>query len=176
VTVSGFDRLLSGNATNYRRNNTRLVSSNDRYRDCPFHLLLLNGCGFCRFPNSPAAPRLWDSRGKKALLAGKSLTSSGLAPLIAKMGFPIPVALALWITFNESIGAFLVACGFLTRLAAASLALGMAGALYTSVRLGEDWLRAALYLIIFAALSLTGPGKFSFDHLLKRKKSPAMKG
>jgi putative sterol carrier protein len=24
VTVSGFDRLLSGNATNYRRNNTRL--------------------------------------------------------------------------------------------------------------------------------------------------------
>src|SRR5580704_15738141 len=56
VTVSGFDGLLSGNATNYRRNNTRLVSSNDRYRDCPFHLLLLNGCGFCRFPNSPAAP------------------------------------------------------------------------------------------------------------------------
>jgi uncharacterized membrane protein YphA (DoxX/SURF4 family) len=83
-----------------------------------------------------------------ALLAEKSLTSSGLAPLIAKMGFPIPVALALWITFNESIGAFLVACGLLTRLAAASLALGMAGALYTSVRLGEDWLRAALYLII----------------------------
>jgi hypothetical protein len=25
VTVSGFDRLLSGNATNYRRNNTRLA-------------------------------------------------------------------------------------------------------------------------------------------------------
>ncbi len=50
MTVSGFDRLLSGNATNYRRNNTRLVSSNDRYRDCSFHLLLLNGCGFCWFP------------------------------------------------------------------------------------------------------------------------------
>ena len=97
----------------------------------------------------------------------------GLAPLIAKMGFPIPVALAMWITFNESIGAFLVGCGFLTRLLAASLALGMAGALYTSVRLGEDWLRAALYLIIFVALILTGPGKFSLDYLLKRKKSPA---
>ena len=65
VTVSGFDRLLSGNATNYRGKNTRFVSSNDRYRDCPFHLLLLNGCGFCRFPNSPVAPRLWNSRGKK---------------------------------------------------------------------------------------------------------------
>jgi hypothetical protein len=41
VTVSGFDRRLSGNATNYRRKNTRFVSSNDRYRDCPFHPLLL---------------------------------------------------------------------------------------------------------------------------------------
>ena len=88
------------------------------------------------------------------------------------MGFPIPVALAIWITFNESIGAFLIGCGFLTRLLAASLALGMAGALYISVRLGEDWLRAALYLIIFITLILTGPGEFSLDHLLKRKKSP----
>ena len=110
---------------------------------------------------------------RSALHAGKSFSSIGLAPLIAKMGFPIPVALAIWITFNESIGAFLIGCGFLTRLLAASLALGMAGALYTSVRLGEDWLRAALYLIIFITLIFTGPGEFSLDHLLKRKKSPA---
>ena len=79
-----------------------------------------------------------------ALHAGKSFSSIGLTPLIAKMGFPIPVALALWITFNESIGAFLIGCGFLTRVLSASLALGMAGALYVSVRLGEDWLWAAL--------------------------------
>ena len=91
------------------------------------------------------------------------------------MGFPIPFALALWITFNESIGAFLVGCGFLTRLLAASAALGMAGALYTSVRLGEDWLRAALYLIVFTALVLIGPGKLSVDHLLQRGKSPVSK-
>jgi uncharacterized membrane protein YphA (DoxX/SURF4 family) len=110
-----------------------------------------------------------------AVHAGKSLSSAGLAPLIARMGFPIPFALALWITFNESIGAFLVGCGFLTRLLAASAALGMAGALYTSVRLGEDWLRAALYLIVFTTLVLTGPGKFSVDHLLQRKKSPRAK-
>jgi putative oxidoreductase len=107
-----------------------------------------------------------------AFHAGKSLSSAGLAPLIARMGFPIPVGLALWIAFNESIGAFLIACGLLTRLVAASAALGMAGALYTSVRLGEDWLRAALYLIVFIALIFTGAGKFSVDHLLKRKKSP----
>jgi putative oxidoreductase len=106
-----------------------------------------------------------------AFHAGKSLFHAGLAPLIARMGFPIPIVLALWITYNESIGAFLIGCGFLTRILAASAALGMAGALYTSVRLGEDWLRAALYLIIFFALALAGPGKFSLDHLLKRKKS-----
>ena len=104
-----------------------------------------------------------------------NLYLAGLAPLIARMGFPIPFALALWITFNESIGAFLIGCGFLTRLLAASAALGMAGALYTSVRLGEDWLRAALYLIVFTVLVLTGPGKFSVDHLLQRKKSPGPK-
>src|SRR6478736_6669109 len=106
-----------------------------------------------------------------ALHAGKSFSSIGLAPLIVKMGFPIPVALALWITLNESIGAFLIGCGLLTRLLAASAALGMVGALYTSVRLGEDWLRAALYLIIFIALTFTGAGKFSIDHLMQRRKT-----
>jgi hypothetical protein len=54
--------------------------------------------------------------------AGKSLSSAGLAPLIARMGFPISFPLALWITFNESIGAFFIGCGFLTRLLAASAA------------------------------------------------------
>jgi uncharacterized membrane protein YphA (DoxX/SURF4 family) len=52
----------------------------------------------------------------------------------------------------------------------------MAGALYTSVRLDEDWLRAALYLIVFTVLVLTGPGKFSVDHLLKRKKPQELNG
>jgi uncharacterized membrane protein YphA (DoxX/SURF4 family) len=51
----------------------------------------------------------------------------------------------------------------------------MTGALYTSVRLGEDWLRAALYLIVFTVSVLTGPGKFSVDHLLQRKKSSRAK-
>lgn len=41
-----------------------------------------------------------------AFHAGKPLSSVGLAPLIAHVGFPLPVILALWITLNESIGAF----------------------------------------------------------------------
>lgn len=107
------------------------------------------------------------------LHAGKDLSHIGLATLIARMGFPVPVLLALWVTFNESIGAFLIGCGFLTRTFAASAALGMAGALYVSVRLEEDWLRAALYMIAFTAIAFTGPGKFSVDHLLARNKAPA---
>jgi uncharacterized membrane protein YphA (DoxX/SURF4 family) len=101
-------------------------------------------------------------------------SSVGLAPLIAKMGLPVSVILALWVTFNESIGAFLIGCGLFTRVLAISSALGMAGAFYTSVQLGEDWLRAALYLILFIALSLTGPGKFSIDRQLQTRKAKSV--
>ena len=59
-----------------------------------------------------------------AFHAGKPLLSSiGLTLLIAHMGLPLPVILAFWITLNESIGAFFVGIGLLTRFAAASLAL-----------------------------------------------------
>jgi uncharacterized membrane protein YphA (DoxX/SURF4 family) len=101
----------------------------------------------------------------------KSVLLNRLAPLIAQMGFPAAVILALWITFNESVGALLIGCGLFTRVLTTSAALGMAGALYTSVRLGEDWLRAALYLIVFVTLSLTGPGKLSIDQRLQARKA-----
>lgn len=99
--------------------------------------------------------------------SGESMRGVGLAPLIGSLGFPAPFLLGVWETLNESIGAFLVGFGLLTRVMAASAALGMVGALYASLRLKEDWLRAALYLIIFFALALTGPGELSLDHLIK---------
>jgi uncharacterized membrane protein YphA (DoxX/SURF4 family) len=68
-----------------------------------------------------------------AFHSNKPFSSIGLAPLIAKVGFPMPVILALWITFNESVGAFLIGCGLLALAFAISAALGMAGALYRSV-------------------------------------------
>jgi uncharacterized membrane protein YphA (DoxX/SURF4 family) len=129
-------------------------------------LLILRGAGFLLAATFGLQKIGWYWT---AFHAGKSLSAIGLAPLIGRMGFPIPVVLALWITFNESIGALLIGCGFLTRILSASAALGMAGALYTSVRLDENWLRAALYLIVFAALALIGPGKFSVAYLIKSK-------
>ena len=87
-------------------------------------LLLLRGAGFLLALTFGIQKIGWYW---SAVHAGKSFSSIGLAPLIAKMGFPIPIVLAIWISFNESIGAFLIGCGFLTRAISASLALGMAG-------------------------------------------------
>jgi putative oxidoreductase len=101
---------------------------------------------------------------------GHSLATSGLAPLIHKMGFPAPALLAIYAVLNESVGALFVACGLWTRVAAVSAAISMAGALYVSLRLGEEPLRAALYLTMFSALALTGPGKFSIDYVVERQR------
>jgi putative oxidoreductase len=101
--------------------------------------------------------------------AGLPLASSGLTPLIRMMGLPLPAFLGVCAVLNESIGALLMACGFLTRWAAAVAVLGMAVAVYISLRLGEEPLRALLYLVIFAALGLTGPGRFSIDYLLAKR-------
>ena len=142
------------------------MSAFHRFPSRDLGLLILRGAGFLLAATFGLQKFSWYWT---AFHAGKSLSAIGVAPLIARMGFPIPVVLALWITFNESIGALLIGCGFLTRILAASAALGMAGALYTSVRLDEDWLRAALYLVVFVALALIGPGKFSVDYLIKSK-------
>jgi hypothetical protein len=70
-----------------------------------FGLLILRGAGLLLAGTFGVQKIGWYW---SAFHAGKSLSSAGLAPLIAKMGLPIPFALALWITFNESIGAFLI--------------------------------------------------------------------
>jgi|SRR5215471_11181300 len=131
-------------------------------------LLLLRGTGLLL-----ALTFGWQKIGwyREWLHSTTALSGVGLAPLIRSMGFPAPVLLAIWVTLNESIGCLLIACGGFTRIAAASAALGMAGALYVSLRLGEDWMRAALYLIVFSALSITGAGRLSINHFIKTRSS-----
>ena len=105
-----------------------------------------------------------------ALERGQPLASTGLAPLIGKMGFPAPAFLAAIVTINETLGALLVAAGYLTRTASVSLALGMIGAFSVSLRLGEDPLRAFLYALIFVVLALAGPGHWSIDRVLRTRR------
>jgi putative oxidoreductase len=97
------------------------------------------------------------------------LSASGFAQLIRSVGFPAPLLLALCAVLNETVTPLFVASGFLTRVAAAIGALGMAGALYTSLRVGEEPVRAALYVVAFATLALTGAGRYSVDEIIESK-------
>lgn len=67
----------------------------------------------------------------------------------------------------------LVVCGFWTEVAAAISALSWTWALYSGLRTGLAWyelpIRAALYAIMFAALAVSGAGRFSLDHALRGK-------
>jgi uncharacterized membrane protein YphA (DoxX/SURF4 family) len=77
----------------------------------------------------------------------------------------------LWPLLALSFGALLVAIGFRTRLAAGAVALAWAWAVYSGLQGRAEWFalptRAFLYFILFTALALTGPGKFSLDYLLR---------
>jgi uncharacterized membrane protein YphA (DoxX/SURF4 family) len=102
------------------------------------------------------------------LISGQQLWSSwGLPGAIAKVGFPASVVLAVFVALCESVGALFVALGFFTRASSVLTTLSMGGALYFSLRTGERWYLAALYVLSFAALALTGPGKFSIDRVLQ---------
>lgn len=91
------------------------------------------------------------------------------AQLIGSVGLPAPLTLAFCAVLNETVTPLFIASGFLTRPAAAIGAFGMAGALYTSLRIGEEPVRAAVYVVAFATLTLTGPGKYAVDQILERK-------
>lgn len=85
-------------------------------------------------------------------------TTSNFAALIHSVGFPFAPAFTALAILNETVTPLLVVFGFLVRPAAMIGALGMSGALYTSLRLHEDAGRAATYLVAFAAIAvLVGP-------------------
>jgi len=88
-----------------------------------------------------------------------------------KLGLPFPTSVAYCQTLNESVGALSVAAGLLSRVASGTLAFGFAVAAYCSIRVHENSsMLAAGYCLMFATLLLTGPGKFSIDHMLKLHK------
>jgi hypothetical protein len=68
----------------------------------------------------------------------------------------------------------LVVFGFLTELAAVLSALGWAWAMYSGLRADVEWIilpvRAAEYVIVFSEFVIIGPGKYSFDHLIRAKR------
>lgn len=88
------------------------------------------------------------------------------------LGMKASLILAIFAEFGCSI---LLMIGLLTRLACIPLAVTMSVALFM-IHGNDDWNtkeRAAMYLAIYVVLLLTGPGKYSLDHLIKNWKKSA---
>jgi len=107
------------------------------------------------------------------LLSGRSAWGTwGFAVQIGKLGFPFPIAIAVFVVLCESVGALFIVLGLFTRTSAALVGMSMSGALYFSLYTGEAaWQLAALYWLVFIELALTGPGDFSIDHLLRLRRN-----
>lgn len=101
------------------------------------------------------------------LRSGQPLGSFGFTQFLRGLGFPVPGFLAICAVLNETVIACLISLGFLCRLCAAAAAIGMAVALFVSLRLGEEPFRAQLYCVAFGVIAVTGPGRFSLDHYLR---------
>ena len=94
---------------------------------------------------------------------------SGLSDLIGLDFLSIP--LGFMASFAESIGALLIILGLTTRPAAFLLAFTMFVAVCKKIPGGiKGAERPALFLCLSLVIMLSGAGKYSIDHLLKRKK------
>lgn len=149
----------------------------ERARDLGLLLLRLSG----------VALAVWHGFGKIAgLVGGESRFPQG----VAELGFPQPGLFAWAAALSEGVGGWLIALGLLTRVAAPFAAATMAVAAFGRHRLHEQLLsgiglrplppevleelgspeKALVYLLVFLALSLLGPGRWSLDHLLFRRR------
>lgn len=98
-----------------------------------------------------------------------------------------PAASLLLVTFAELVCSLLVAVGLATRIAAVPVVFTMGVAAFVAHRAdpwtmtaaamrffagtSESWASkqpAVMFLVVFLALMLTGPGRYSVDHLLRR--------
>lgn len=99
-------------------------------------------------------------------------TISGTAANFDKMGVPMPQVSALFAALVELVGGALILVGLVTPLAAALVALNMAGAWFFAHRghgiFASNGGGELVGMIAAAAIALiaSGAGRFSLDHLL----------
>jgi len=96
--------------------------------------------------------------------------------LVGGIGFPFPLTFALLSTAADSIGAFLVGLGFLTRWASVMIAINMTVAVYFETTGGDPFELPALYLLGAAVLAVAGPGAYSVDAVRAARSTPAAGG
>ena len=87
----------------------------------------------------------------------------GFIDIVGQMGWPFASAFAVASALSESIGAALVAAGWWTRVAAASIVINMTVALIHEAAKGDPIELPALYLLGALAILIAGAGRFSVD-------------
>jgi putative oxidoreductase len=151
---------------------------NDKTRDLGLLLLRLSGVLLLGLHG-------WDKLSSFAIGEG-----DGFVAAVARMGFPLPLVWAWAAVLAESVGALLLAVGLFTRTAAVGAAATMAVAAFLVHRALEQGLNflglrevspeqlqkwgnpelPLLYLIVFLAIALLGPGQIALDRFVSRKK------
>ena len=85
--------------------------------------------------------------------------------LVGGIGLPFPLVFALLSTAADSIAAFLVGLGFLTRWAALMVAINMTVAVYFEATGGDPVELPALYLLGALVVAVAGAGAYSIDRI-----------
>jgi uncharacterized membrane protein YphA (DoxX/SURF4 family) len=94
------------------------------------------------------------------VLLGEPWTFVGL---VEGLGLPFPLVFALLSTAADSIAAFFVGLGFLTRWASVMIAVNMTVAVYFETLGGDSPELPAVYLLGAAVLAVAGAGAYSVD-------------
>ena len=92
---------------------------------------------------------------------------------VAEMGFPVPAFFAWCAVLSEFVGGFLILVGLGTRVA--SLFVGttvfVAAFVYHDMDLTNKGLLATVFLFLAIGILVSGPGRFSVDRLISRRRS-----
>ena len=103
---------------------------------------------------------------------GKVPPATGFVDAVGKIGFPLPTVFAWASGISEFAGGLCLALGLMTRIWSGFLTITMMVAAFV-VHASDPFAnkeRALLYLFTFVAIGLMGPGRYSFDHILRGRK------
>lgn len=90
---------------------------------------------------------------------------------VADLGFPMPVVFAWAAALSECVGGFALAAGFATRVSALFVTVTMCVAFFLRHAADDFGTKEKAYLYGAAAVLFLflGAGRFSIDHLLRRR-------
>lgn len=88
--------------------------------------------------------------------------------VVEALGFPMAGAFTVASALAESVGSALLVVGLFSRWAAMVLVIDMTVALYNEITGGDPIELPALYFVVFLALLITGPGRYSIDARMRR--------